>query len=171
MSNVYFTSDWHLGHGYAAEQRGFADTLSHDISIMDAIGNTLTKKDHLWVLGDIAWNPESLQIMDMLDPRITMKAILGNHDKFDTQVYLKRFSWVGGALKFKKMWLTHIPVHPQEMFMCAANVHGHIHQFGSTGNLGAPYINVNWDFWKRPVSLKEIQAMEAGWHDDCPITT
>jgi calcineurin-like phosphoesterase family protein len=165
VSNIYFTSDWHLGHEHAAKARGFEDTVAHDISIMDVLNNTLTKRDVLWVLGDIAWRPQALQIMDMLDPRITMHAILGNHDKFDTQVYLKRFVWVGGALKFKNLWLTHIPIHPQEMFRAQANVHGHIHEFGATDNIGAPYINVNWDFWKRPVSLVEIREQMESWND------
>lgn len=163
MSNIYFTSDLHLGHKAAARLRGFDTVEKHDQHIAYMLMNTLVKRDVLWVLGDIAWHPEALDILDVVP--CPMNAILGNHDNMDTQVYLKRFDWVGGAAKFKEFWLTHIPIHPQELFRAQANIHGHIHSYGATDNIGPPYINVNWDFWKRPLTLKEIREQVENWND------
>lgn len=160
MSNIYFTSDWHLGHDFAAEKRGFATADLMSQAIMDSMTGILKKRDTLWVLGDIVWDEDNFHWLTQLDPRNKLYAVLGNHDKFATARYLEHFAWVTGAVKYKGMWLTHIPIHPKEMFRANVNVHGHIHSFGGTHNLGFPYINVNWDFWKRPVSLNEIRQMK-----------
>lgn len=162
MSEIYFTSDWHLNHAFVAKTRGYDDVDEHDIAIMESMLH-LNKRDMLWVLGDIIWGDHGWKVMDMLDPRIRKHAVLGNHDKFSTEHYLEHFVTVQGAVKYKGLWLTHIPIHPQEIFRAKANVHGHIHEFGHTDNIGPPYINVNWDFWKRPVSLTEIKEQIDGW--------
>lgn len=157
MSNIYFTSDLHLGHRTAAVLRGFDSVAEHDAQVVYSLMQPLEKRDLLWVLGDIAWSPQHLAPLGAIP--CPMKAVLGNHDTMDTQVYLKRFEWVGGAVRYKNLWLTHIPIHPQEIYRCAANVHGHIHKNAATPPLELPYINVNWDFWQRPVSLNEIREM------------
>jgi len=45
------------------------------------------------------------------------------------------------------------------MFRAEVNVHGHIHKDAMTKPLGFPYINVNWDFWHRPISLDEVRVL------------
>lgn len=87
------------------------------------------------------------------------RLVRGNHDQFQLGVYAKYFEEVHGFLRYKEMWLSHCPIHPQEMYRCKANVHGHIHKNTSSPLLPLPYINVNWDFWRRAVSLDEIRRI------------
>lgn len=160
MSDRYFTSDLHLGHPHAAKMRGFSSVAEHDEAVILSLLD-LPARSKLWVLGDIAYNPQALALLHAC-PCTVKHAVLGNHDKMHTREYLKVFRSVEGAVRYKKLWLTHIPVHPQELYRCMGNVHGHIHKSGATKNLGMPYFNVNWDNWLRPVPYEEIQkAYEA----------
>jgi calcineurin-like phosphoesterase family protein len=72
-------------------------------------------------------------------------------------MYRDLFTEIHGFLRYKNVWLSHVPIHPQEMYRCEANVHGHIHKNSESPELPFPYINVNWDYWQRPVSLEEIR--------------
>jgi calcineurin-like phosphoesterase family protein len=74
-------------------------------------------------------------------------------------VYLKYFEDVRGFLRYKQMWLSHCPIHPQELYRCKLNVHGHIHKNTNSPELPLPYVNVNWDFWKRAISLDELREL------------
>ena len=54
---VYFTSDLHLGHQFAAVNRGFTTYIEHDDYVIEQL-EKIPKKAKLIVLGDIAFkNP------------------------------------------------------------------------------------------------------------------
>ena len=152
--SVYVASDLHLGHRFAATSRGFITTEDHDRHIIRKLSIQCGKRDLLWVLGDVAWNEESLSMLSEL--KCDMKMVRGNHDNLKTDAYLKYFNTVEGFLRYKKIWLSHCPIHPQEIYRCRGNVHGHIHKGAATKPLPYPYFNVNWDFWDRAVQLEEI---------------
>lgn len=152
--SVYFTSDLHLGHRLAAEQRGFDSIEEHDEVVIESIKRVVNKRSLLWVLGDVAMERDPLLEFKRIICR--KRVVLGNHCKY-YEDYKKIFEGMYGIVKYKKMWLTHCPIHPQEMYRCVANVHGHIHKGGNSPDLELPYINVNWDYWRRPVSLDEIK--------------
>lgn len=158
--SVFFTSDWHLGHEKVAKHRGFVSAEAQDQMIVDRMGCVLTKRDTLYILGDLTWTPERLGPVALLPCRTHL--VLGNHDYCTLDQYLTAVDTVHGCLKYKKFWLTHIPVHPQEMYRVQGNIHGHIHKGAATQPLDWPYINVNVDFWDyQPVSLVEIRE----WFD------
>ena len=70
------------------------------------------------------------------------------------------FNRVYGAKEYKNCLLTHIPIHPQKLFRCAVNVHGHVHDTGITDNPEGRYFNVNLEFHDfRPVPFFEIERM------------
>jgi calcineurin-like phosphoesterase family protein len=52
--------------------------------------------------------------------------VLGNHDILTTQEYLSVFDEVQGLVKKYGMWISHAPVHPNEL-RGKYNVHGHVH--------------------------------------------
>ena len=155
--SVYFTSDLHLSHKLASELRGFNSIQEHDDFVMDSLKKIDNKRAMIWILGDVAMQPEALERLG--DLRSRLKLVRGNHDQYKDEEYQKYFEVMHGFLKYKNLWLSHCPIHPQEMFRCGANVHGHIHKNAATDCLGFPYINMNWDFWRRPVSLNEISFM------------
>lgn len=151
---VGFTSDLHLGHKLAAELRGFASVEEHDASIIETLTAQCGKRTVLWVLGDVGMSLESLDMLASVPGR--KRLVRGNHDNFQLSVYQKYFEDVHGFLRYKEMWLSHCPIHPQEMFRCKLNMHGHIHDKAQTKPIGYPYLDVNWDFWRRALSLDEV---------------
>jgi calcineurin-like phosphoesterase family protein len=92
------------------------------------INATITKRDTIYFLGDIAFTPESLE-KNMKKLKYCHKKILilGNHDYCDIKEYAKYFDEIHGFLSYKSFWLSHCPIHPQELRNRKANIHGHLH--------------------------------------------
>ena len=153
---VWFSSDWHIGHLYASEKRGFGtDLLSHDEKIITSINRYVGKRDKLYILGDVIWRNQSLPLLNEISG--IKELILGNHDKFRVQEYLKYFNDISGFINYKEFWLSHCPIHPQEIYRCRGNIHGHIHNNAATTDIGYPYFNVNVDMNNyKPISFDEI---------------
>ena len=154
LGGVGFTSDLHLGHELAARLRGFSSVEDHDEAVIHTLSRQCDKRTVLWVLGDVAMRVESLDLLARVPGR--KRLVRGNHDNFQLGVYQKYFEDVHGFLRYKLMWLSHCPIHPQEMFRCKLNVHGHIHDNAATKPIGHPYLDINWDFWRRALSLDEV---------------
>lgn len=151
---VWFTSDLHLGHAFAADARGM-ELQEHDDLIIDNLKAVLNKKSKLFILGDVVWHHKHLPRLAEL-PGIK-ELIIGNHDTLSTREYLKYFNKVHGFRKYKNFWLSHCPIHPQEIYRCKGNVHGHIHRGAATNPLYLPYFNVNVDFHNfQPVNFDTI---------------
>jgi len=156
MSKVYFVSDLHFGHKRIHKfRRGFETELSHQEHVITQWNNTVTKNDKVFVLGDAAFTMESIEAIRRLNG--TKVLVRGNHDKLNTSVYLWVFKEVYGMLRYKDFWLSHAPIHPQEL-RGLKNIHGHVHN--STIE-DVRYINVcleNTDF--KPIGYEEIRD---GW--------
>ena len=157
MSLVYFTSDLHLGHSLAAKKRGFGSVEEHDKSVIKSLF-VAKKRDKLFILGDIAMQKDRLALIAQL-PCKNKVLLLGNHDKFHAMEYLAVFQDIIGPVTYKDYWLTHIPMHPQELYRRNGNLHGHIHKGGASPSLDLPYFNVNWDWHRRPVLYQEIDKI------------
>lgn len=162
---VVFTSDLHLGHVLAGKLRGYDNVHEHDQAIINMLGSQTNKRTTLWILGDVAMRLDSLYMLASLSCRKIMVA--GNHDKFPLEEYARFFDRIYGLIRYKKMWISHCPIHETEMYRCKLNVHGHVHHaFAKTGKvvpkLPLPYFNVNWDLWGRAVTLSEIRAVIPG---------
>lgn len=143
LSNIWFTSDLHLGDDGAAKHRGFSNVVEHDWTIIANLHSVVGKKDKLFILGDVCRNNQSLKLLNEI-PGIK-ELIIGNHDTLSTKEYLKYFTKVHGFRRYKGFWISHCPIHPQELFRCTGNIHGHIHNNAATKNIGYPYFNVNTD--------------------------
>ena len=139
----------------AARFREYASPATHDNAIIKKLQQQVGGRDVLYILGDVADDLVSLMRLYEVDCRKVL--VKGNHDTFALNRYTDVFEDIHGLLDYKGMWLSHCPIHPQEMFRKRANIHGHIHSFGKTGNIKFPY--VNWDFWNRAVNLDEIRRM------------
>ena len=123
--NVWFCSDLHFGHKNIQKFRKFVSSEEHNrLSIVNDWNKLVHKKDVVYVLGDAAFTMETVDTFASLPGRKVL--IRGNHDLLDTQVYLKYFDGVYGLLKYKEFWLSHAPIHPNEL-RCRVNLHGHVH--------------------------------------------
>lgn len=128
MSNVFFIGDTHFGHKAIVTKYktrpGFETIEEHDEFLVKAWNETVKKKDIVYHLGDIAFG-DNIEILDRLNGR--KRLILGNHDELHISEYIKYFEEVHGVIKKYGMWISHMPIHPQEFFGKKANLHGHIH--------------------------------------------
>jgi calcineurin-like phosphoesterase family protein len=87
---------------------------------------TIRKNDIVYVMGDAAFSDEALEVYKKLLGRKIL--IKGNHDDYvSTKLQAEVFDEIHGMLSYKKVWLTHCPIHPDEMRGRAGNVHGHVH--------------------------------------------
>lgn len=147
MSKKWILSDFHFGHKSILKNsgplRGGTTPEEHDDWLIHQINSTVKKCDVLYVLGDVAFDYESLKKMKRIKAgnRILVR---GNHDLESTQKYLEFFSTVHGMISFKGVfWLTHCPIHPQEL-RGRINIHGHVHKQSILSQDGTPdprYIN------------------------------
>jgi len=157
----WFTSDLHLGHRLTTKDRGFNTIKEHDEAVIASFCD-LPRKGKLWILGDIGFRIESMELLRAIPCR-NIVMVFGNHDTFDLGVYNKYFADIRGVQKYNKMWLSHIPVHPQELYRVVGNIHGHIHKCAATKPLeDKRYFNVNWDFHLGPVPFETIEEQFNG---------
>lgn len=125
MGSVWFTSDLHFGHKNIQKFRLEINSLKeNEQRIISDWTQLVTKRDDIYVLGDAAFTMESVSLFTTLPGRKFL--IRGNHDKLDTQIYLKYFTSVYGLYKYKEFWLSHAPIHPNEL-RGRVNLHGHVH--------------------------------------------
>ena len=129
MSQVFFISDLHLGHRNILKYSpnrfpGVTTVDEHDQALMDTWNQTVNRKDLVWVLGDVAMTREGLDKVAGLNGR--KKLVLGNHDEFSMYEYLDYFDHVCGLAKEYGAWLSHAPIHPDEL-RGKKNIHGHLH--------------------------------------------
>lgn len=156
--SVWFTSDLHLGHERVAPDRGFTTIAEHDWQIIENINKVVNKRDKLFILGDFAFTDKGFQ--QAYDLRCqNIELILGNHDVYPTNKYRKIVQKIHGFRGYKSFWLSHCPIHPNEMRKKTGNLHGHIHKFGDTDEITDPrYFNVNIEYHSLgPVSFIEIE--------------
>lgn len=127
MSEVFLISDLHLGHDKCAIRRGFESAEEQDQLLIENWNSVVTKRDTVWILGDITM--EKTSPYPMLDELKGIKnVVLGNHDlPQHTRELSKYVNKIGGAVKLHNCILTHIPVHEQELYRMRYNIHGHVH--------------------------------------------
>ncbi len=151
MAKVYFTSDLHFGHKNLCEGLRGMTSEESDKLIIDNWNSVVTKRDKVYVLGDITMErPHDIYTLTQLRGDIVV--VGGNHDIHQCCKKLNKIGIVVmGALEYKGYICTHIPIHPLEMERFKGNIHGHIHKDGiidgwkyeGIKDLGDGYLNVN----------------------------
>lgn len=123
--NVWFCSDLHFGHKNIHKFRqNIQSEEENRYSIIRDWHRLVTKRDSVYVLGDAAFTMETIDSFKSLPGKKIL--IRGNHDLLNTSVYLKYFADVYGIVKYKEFWLSHAPIHPDEL-RGNVNLHGHVH--------------------------------------------
>ena len=130
MAN-YFTSDWHLGHKSILKYREqFKTVEEHDEAIFTELAK-LNKRDILYILGDFLFDCENFeQYLERISKfPCRIKLVLGNHDslKLYSQNIAKNIELQLPPFSMKNFWISHCPVHEQELRGRIANCHGHLH--------------------------------------------
>ena len=159
MANVWFTSDLHFGHKNIQKFRKEINSQGeNERRIFLDWTSKVTKRDDVYVLGDAAFTMESAALFSALPGRKFL--IRGNHDELDTQVYLKYFKSIYGLKKYKEFWLSHAPIHPDEL-RGKVNLHGHVHYASINDDR---YVNMSvenlWSLgYNSLISLDEVRKL------------
>jgi len=131
MSRVFYTSDWHLGHKGISDKfrTQFESDQHHNESIIENYNKVILKRDTVFFLGDICFDKASLDLIRALPGH--KRLILGNHEnqygKFRSVELWDVFEKVHGLHTRKHVWLSHAPIHPEEL-RDKPNIHGHVHE-------------------------------------------
>ena len=185
MSNIWVVSDTHFSHAnilrfqapdwtqpcseecqkvghYGHPQcnmRPF-DTVAEMDETMIQNWNTVVKpSDKVYHLGDVTMDKHAL---DLIMPRLYghKRLVRGNHDTFQTNVYMRYFEQIFGTRLFENMLFSHIPVHPMSIGTRWTNVHGHTHNNTPPLHFGKQYLNVcvEWTNY-RPLAIEEVRQL------------
>jgi len=128
--NEFVISDNHLGHrgilGLEPESRAFCSIEEHDLAQVRAHNSVIhSNKCVVWFLGDVVWNAYGFRSLSKMRGRKYL--VLGNHDTYPADRYLKYFSKVFGVASVGEFILSHVPVHPCQFTRYKGNIHGHLH--------------------------------------------
>ncbi|WNO26053.1 metallophosphoesterase [Arthrobacter phage Wildwest] len=80
MSRVFFHADWHFNHAFVAETRGYASAEEHDEALVARINSVVTKRDHIYVLGDLFMGSVTRGLEQIKRVNGVKHLVLGNHD-------------------------------------------------------------------------------------------
>ena len=135
---VYFTSDTHLGHKSILKYRPqFSTRQEHDEAILSLVSK-LTKRDDLYILGDFIFDcPEFEDYLKAFSKMpVKIKLVMGNHDsrKLYSQEIAKNIEVQLPLFSYKQVWVSHCPIHPEELRNRHGNVHGHLHYYELNDN-------------------------------------
>lgn len=160
MSKMHtrFIADLHLEHKNIWKYRPvFKNTKHNDLYFLEVLKTFTTKRDQTFFLGDIVFGTKYLQELKEL-PGTKIK-VLGNHDTEHVNIkdLANTFDSVHGMMKYKEFWLSHAPIHPDEL-RSKKNIHGHVH----TETVQDPmYLNVSVEssfVGYKPRTIEEVRA-------------
>lgn len=126
--SVYFTSDLHIGHKNILKYRNrFNSMVEHDDFMVNKI-LSLNKRDLLYVVGDFIFDHAEYdsRIQQLQNAKCRIIFIPGNHDTLK----LLKEPWLEcreALVSYKGIWISHCPIHPQEIRSRVGNIHGHLH--------------------------------------------
>lgn len=130
MATPWFCSDLHLGHDNILRWRTeFSSADEHNSFMVDSINDAISKRDTLYILGDSAINHKGLDLLREIKPCFKKVLVLGNHDierGLKISDFFTVFDSIHALLPFKEFWLSHPPIHPNEL-RGRINLHGHVH--------------------------------------------
>jgi len=142
FENIWVVSDHHFGHHNILKFTNRYRILSNDLEeaeeeLIRRWNEVVPPNGVVFHLGDVAFTKRGLSKLARCNGN--KQLIMGNHDKFETSLYLEYFSKVHGckfiqdSRKGIRSLLTHFPVEQRQVGphdygkRLVYNIHGHIH--------------------------------------------
>lgn len=134
MPSVFLTSDTHFGHmgvckfmreDGITKLRPWDSPEEMDEEMVKRWNETVKPTDKVYHLGDVVINRRALSILHRLNGDKVL--IKGNHDIFRLEEYTPFFRDIRSSHVMNGIILTHIPLHPQQLYRFGCNIHGHLH--------------------------------------------
>src|ERR1051325_11543971 len=131
LMTLWFSSDHHFHDENIIKfcDRPFGSVTEMNDFLVEQHNARVKPSDHWYCLGDVTMLRDNqgrgLEILSRMNGH--KRLIMGNHDHYAMKHYLKYFEKVMAMQRLNDLWFTHVPVHPQSLGRCKANVHGHIH--------------------------------------------
>lgn len=129
MNKTFGIGDTHIGHAnilkFEPIHRPFKTIEEHDEEIIKRWNATVSPKDTVWHLGDVLFGRGNFHKLERLNG--IKNLILGNHDSYGLDLYLKYFNKVVPYHSINGVLLSHMPVHPCQLDRYRGNIHGHMH--------------------------------------------
>jgi calcineurin-like phosphoesterase family protein len=130
---TFLISDTHFGHegvckflnDDGGKLRPWDDAASMDEDLVKNWNSVVNPKDRVYHLGDVVINRKALKTLSRLNGRKVL--IKGNHDIFKIDEYLEYFDDIRAYHVLDEFVLSHVPVHPCNLYRWSCNVHGHLH--------------------------------------------
>lgn len=161
MATVYFIGDIHAGHKNICKFRTeFSSEEEHFQFVKENYHRVVTKRDTVFFMGDIAFSKERL---DDVSKWIGEQKVLiaGNHclDNLTMKELVNSFDKVYALKKYKEFWLSHAPIHPEEL-RGKCNIHGHVHYATLDDNryFNTSLENINY----APINIETIREKIKG---------
>lgn len=159
MAIPYFYSDLHGGHKNIHKFRkdlGFTCEQDHWEFCEERFKKKVKKRDVVFCLGDMCFTLERLNQFSTWPGRKIL--ICGNHDTDNISMrdIVKCYDEVHSLLKYKGFWLSHCPIHPDEL-RGKFNIHGHVHNHTLPDKryFNSCLENINYE----PISLDEVRLI------------
>jgi calcineurin-like phosphoesterase family protein len=167
-ATIFFIGDTHFGHENSWKVfkdasgenplRPFTSTEEMDETMVVNWNRVVRPQDHVYHLGDVVIAKHNLPILARLSGH--KRLLLGNHDIFPIEEYLKYFEKVGAYRVLDNIIFSHIPIRKEQINQrWIGNAHGHLHgneiEDPSYLNLSVEKINFT------PVALEEVKEMFA----------
>jgi calcineurin-like phosphoesterase family protein len=171
MANIFFTSDWHLGHANILTFLRADGTRLRDFTHVNEMHDYMVAQhnarvrpnDKVYVLGDVAFQNKWLHVVSRFNgDKVLVK---GNHDTLKLSQYASYFRDVRAVHQFEGIIMSHIPIHPESLARWGTNIHGHLHNKRvklSDGSIDARYVNASVESLNdyTPISLEEVKALQ-----------
>lgn len=130
MTCVYFISDLHLGHvGVERFRENYTNNIHMRNDLHAKWHSVVRKRDTVYILGDSCFTLEALEDIKTWTGKKVL--VCGNHDldrEVNTMSTLSNYyDKVYSLLKYKEFWLSHCPIHPDEL-RGKHNIHGYTHK-------------------------------------------
>ena len=131
---TFLYSDPHFGHkgvchflrSDGTKLRPWDTPEEMDEELVKRFNETVGVNDKVYFLGDVVINRRALKTLERLSCK-NLVLIKGNHDIFNLEDYTPYFRDIRAYHVLNGCILSHIPVHPMNLYRFGTCIHGHLH--------------------------------------------